>query len=54
MDALELALRCTSLLMRSMTKDKDVGTNVNMSPSFHSNSVQLNESDLEKHFEGQG
>lgn len=63
MDALELALRCTSLLMRSMKKDMNANsdaTNEDVSESFLSpcfqsdNSNQMNESDCEKHFEGQG
>ncbi|KAJ8298836.1 hypothetical protein KUTeg_022896 [Tegillarca granosa] len=64
MDALELALRCTGLLMRSMKKDqeyvKDEGApeipeNM-LTPTFHliDQHDQLNESDCEKHFEDQG
>ncbi|XP_041365973.1 oxysterol-binding protein-related protein 8-like isoform X2 [Gigantopelta aegis] len=54
MDALELALRCTSLLMRTMTKDKDISSSAGITPSLHTDTVHLDESDLEKHFEGQG
>ncbi|XP_074660916.1 oxysterol-binding protein-related protein 8-like isoform X3 [Tubulanus polymorphus] len=58
MDALELALRCSSLLIRSMTKDKDqtammqsVDTSLLESPSFLAGKVEnLNESDCERHF----
>ncbi|XP_064602023.1 oxysterol-binding protein-related protein 8-like isoform X2 [Liolophura sinensis] len=56
MDALELALRCTSLLMRSMTKEKDNSHTTSdeslLSPTFHtSQREQMNESDCERHFE---
>ncbi|KAK3101068.1 hypothetical protein FSP39_000723 [Pinctada imbricata] len=64
MDALELALRCTGLLMRSMKKDTEQSRNESLpadssqdilAQSFHNNSLEhLNESDCEKHFEGQG
>ncbi|XP_050411094.1 oxysterol-binding protein-related protein 8 isoform X2 [Patella vulgata] len=57
MDALELALRCTSLLMRSMTKERELNSGALAetleTPSFQS-PTELNESDCEKHFEGQG
>ncbi|XP_064635673.1 oxysterol-binding protein-related protein 8-like isoform X3 [Lineus longissimus] len=64
MDALELALRCSSLLMRSMTKDKedkDVPGTPTPSETFVNDSFltasfnisrqdQMNESDCERHF----
>ncbi|CAH1785610.1 unnamed protein product [Owenia fusiformis] len=52
MDALELALRCSSLLMRSM-KDKDtpLADESYLTPTFRlGDSDQLNESDYERHF----
>jgi len=59
MDALELALRCSSLLLRST---KDVATHdasdadslprETSSASFHPNDTDLNESDKENHFKG--
>lgn len=61
MDALELSLKCTNLLMRSMKKDVDLDTSQDSQPdadlNFDSNqqlSENLNESDCEKHFEDQG
>ncbi|XP_067656218.1 oxysterol-binding protein-related protein 8-like isoform X1 [Haliotis asinina] len=62
MDALELALRCTNLLMRSMTKDRDLqaadadvdADHDTMMATFENETDNLNESDCEKHFEGQG
>lgn len=62
MDALDLALRCTSLLVRSMKKDietahaaSDLSHEAILTPAFPTNhSEQMNESDCEKHFEGQG
>lgn len=62
MDALDLALRCTSLLVRSMKKDveithvaSDLSQEAILTPTFPTNhSDQMNESDCEKHFEGQG
>lgn len=60
MDALELSLKCTNLLMRSMKKDIDLDTSQDSHPdvdlNFDSNqqlSENLNESDCEKHFEDQ-
>ncbi|XP_048731335.2 oxysterol-binding protein-related protein 8-like isoform X2 [Ostrea edulis] len=62
MDALDLALRCTSLLVRSMKKDAesthtavDLSQDAMLTPQFPADhSEQMNESDCEKHFEGQG
>ena len=64
MDALELALRCSSLLMRTMTKDKDSTLDqLPDLPSLDDTSAdlssfiardQLNESDCERHFKGVG
>ncbi|ESO91605.1 hypothetical protein LOTGIDRAFT_217357 [Lottia gigantea] len=60
MDALELALRCTSLLMRSMTKERDLTSEAiaeqleTMETTSFQSPTELNESDCEKHFEGQG
>lgn len=63
MDGLELALRCTSLLMKSMVKDPDVSTSVvntecsesYLDSSFQTeNNDQLDDSDCEKHFANQG
>nr|XP_022335054.1 oxysterol-binding protein-related protein 8-like isoform X4 [Crassostrea virginica] len=61
MDALDLALRCTSLLVRSMKKDvepaitSDLSHEAILSPVFTAHhSEHMNESDCEKHFEGQG
>ena len=67
MDALELALRCSSLLMRTMTRDtRDPGDMLTLSmladePSdgaddkAHLMSLrqQMNDSDCERHFNGQ-
>ena len=67
MDALELALRCSSLLMRTMTRDaREVGENASLSLladepndsatgdviSLCSLRQQMNESDCERHFNG--
>ena len=63
MDGLELALRCTSLLMKSMVKDRDVSTSAAntegsesyLDSSFQTeNNDQLDDSDCEKHFANQG
>ena len=61
MDALELALRCSSLLMRTMTKDsRDVPLLDQTSPTPGGTTFlsplrqQMNESDCEKHFRGFG
>lgn len=58
MDALELSLRCTNLLMRSMKKDIDLDTSHDSQPDLFDTdqqlNEQLNESDCEKHFEDQG
>ena len=66
MDALELALRCSSLLMRSLTKDsKDTSMDPSMagieeddstflSPLRLNSTDLMNESDCEKHFKGVG
>ncbi len=60
MDALELALRCSNLLMRTMTKDTrdslaessviEEGEATFLSPLRQ----EMNESDCEKHFKGFG
>jgi len=66
MDALELALRCSSLLMRTMTRDaREAGDILSLSvladePSDGANDVagllsvrqQMNDSDCERHFNG--
>ena len=68
MDALELALRCSTLLMKTMTKEnkmpaddpgdnssanlEDDGSGTGTYPSTLR--AQLNDSDCEKHFEGYG
>ena len=57
MDALELSLRCTNLLMRSMKKDVDTTHDSQPDLAFDGDqqlNEQLNESDCEKHFEDQG
>jgi hypothetical protein len=57
MDALELSLRCTNLLMRSMKKDVDTTHDSQPDLAFDADQQldeQLNESDCEKHFEDQG
>ena len=62
MDALELALRCSSLLMRTMTKDTkeivqeaDTSINTDNDDTFLSPLRQeMNESDCERHFMGHG
>jgi hypothetical protein len=61
MDALELALRCSSLLMRTMTRDsRDTSLLDNTSSSPEGATFlsplrqQMNESDCEKHFKGFG
>ena len=59
MDALELALRCSSLLMRTMTKDsKDPAASTEpeyLAPlNFGGARDQMNESDCERHFKGYG
>ena len=67
MDALELALRCSSLLMRTMARDaREAGDTLSVSlladePSdggdddaqLMSLRQQLNDSDCERHFNGQ-
>ncbi len=61
MDALELALRCSSLLMRTMTRDKQDAnvtdiSNLNtaelrfLSPHTFTSRDDMNESDCERHF----
>ncbi|ELT93091.1 hypothetical protein CAPTEDRAFT_166422 [Capitella teleta] len=55
MDALELALRCSSLLMRTMTKDTPgaaADATIEEEDSFLASPwrVQMNESDCERHF----
>ena len=66
MDALELALRCSSLLMRTMSRDaREVGDTLSLSmladepndgadDEDHLLSLrqQLNDSDCERHFNG--
>jgi len=66
MDALELALRCSSLLMRTMTRDaREAGDVLSLSvladePNDDTNDVtnllslrqQMNDSDCERHFNG--
>ena len=66
MDALELALRCSSLLMRTMTRDaRDAGDVLSLSvlsdepndaasdvDSLLSMRQQMNDSDCERHFNG--
>lgn len=65
MDALELALRCSSLLMRTMTREKDAGSGLDQSalsaadqlllnPYRGSATENMNESDCERHFRGVG
>ncbi|GAB1598485.1 Hypothetical predicted protein [Argonauta hians] len=64
MDGLELALRCTSLLMKSMVKDEELPLTAThpesaddsyLDSSFQNESNdQLDESDCEKHFANQG
>lgn len=51
MDALELALRCSSILLRSMTTKSDPNSNPQNSVP---DSKKWNESDYEKHFKDQG
>jgi len=67
MDALELALRCSSLLMRTMTRDaRETGDILSLSvladeptdgasdiPSILSLRQQMNDSDCERHFNGE-
>ncbi|XP_076351561.1 oxysterol-binding protein-related protein 8 isoform X4 [Tachypleus tridentatus] len=57
MDALELALRCSSLLMKTMINKEDRSSFSLNSPidveSFRRTSLQWNESDLEQHFKDQ-
>jgi len=66
MDALELALRCSSLLMRTMTRDaREAGDVLSLSvladehndddndvASIMSLRQQMNDSDCERHFNG--
>ncbi|CAD5122142.1 DgyrCDS10592 [Dimorphilus gyrociliatus] len=52
MDALELALRCSSLLVRSMTKDAAPPSTPPPTPEENGPKYELNESDCEKHFDG--
>ena len=66
MDALELVMRCSSLLMRTMTKDRDSGVpaldqvslsqvdQMLLSPYCGSATENMNESDCERHFRGVG
>ena len=69
MDALELALRCSGLLMKTMTKEPrtshDLSHDLDVDPETSSLNMegdsflsplrsQLNESDCERHFEGYG
>ncbi|KAK7486381.1 hypothetical protein BaRGS_00022429 [Batillaria attramentaria] len=49
MDALELALKCTNLLKRSMTR-----LDTAASDNTHPQESRMNESDLEQHFANQG
>jgi len=63
MDALELALRCSSVLMRTMTRDaREAGDILSLSvltdePGDDASDLmslrqQMNESDCERHFNG--
>eukprot|EP00058_Branchiostoma_floridae_P005537 XP_002591025.1 hypothetical protein BRAFLDRAFT_69422 [Branchiostoma floridae] len=57
MDAMELSLRCSSLLMRSMVKDAATNGQQSMStldtsdPNQQSRTLSWNESDIERHFQ---
>ncbi|XP_071954625.1 oxysterol-binding protein-related protein 8-like isoform X3 [Antedon mediterranea] len=53
MDALELALRCSSLLMKSMRDSGQIDTNL-LTQSFQLETNSLDESEIEKHFANQG
>lgn len=52
MDALELAVRCSSILIRSMTSSSKSDNNSISSSTLAAN--KWNESDYEKHFKDQG
>lgn len=52
MDALELAVRCSSILIRSMTSSSKADNNTLTSSTLTAN--KWNESDYEKHFKDQG
>ena len=61
MDALELALRCSNLLIKTMTKDKVTADTSVVSVSGAEDSTflsplrtQMNESDCERHFADYG
>ena len=70
MDALELTLRCSSLLMRSMVRDvpepvskecegeeedeHPSGLSEDVAPFHEPLSLEMNESDCERHFKGYG
>ncbi|XP_023222166.1 oxysterol-binding protein-related protein 8-like [Centruroides sculpturatus] len=56
MDGLELALRCPSLLIRSMSgsEGKSLPHEISQDIPFRQQSSQWNESDIEKHFNDQG
>ena len=66
MDALELALRCSGLLLKTMTKeprqsqeldaDPEETSSINIDSDVYVSPLrsQLNESDCERHFEGFG
>ena len=53
MDALELAVRCSSILIRSMTSPNKTDANNALSTSMLA-ADKWNESDYEKHFKDQG
>lgn len=52
MDALELAVRCSSILIRSMTSSSKADNNTLASSTLTAN--KWDESDYEKHFKDQG
>ncbi|XP_033095563.1 oxysterol-binding protein-related protein 8-like isoform X3 [Anneissia japonica] len=53
MDALELALRCSSLLMKSMRDSGQIDASL-LTQSFQLETNNLDESEIEKHFANQG
>lgn len=54
MDALELAVRCSSILIRSMTSPSNKADANNALSSSTLAADKWNESDYEKHFKDQG
>lgn len=54
MDALELSLRCSGLLVRSISQGPNIDDIVCDAPTISSHETQWSEADYEKHFDEHG